>query len=112
MSDDPTGQSTMTCYTYDSKGRLTDVEQCDGEAALAKLDTWDDSPAPAFTFEHDAVQRVFRLTAPDGTTEVFRDNPTRYLCLAPDTETGETRPVMKRGKPVYLYLAREEREIR
>ncbi len=72
----------------------------------------DDPPGPSYLFEHDEAHRVFRLTAPDGTTEIFRDNPTRYLCVAPDAETGAMRPVMKRGKPVYLLLARPEREVR
>jgi hypothetical protein len=44
--------------------------------------------------------------------ELFRDNPTRYLCVEPDAETGQMRPVMKRGRPVFLYLCREDREAR
>ena len=40
------------------------------------------------------------------------DNPTRFLCVEPDPETGAMRPVTKRGRPVYLYLCREEREVR
>ena len=52
-------------------------------------------PRAEFTFEHVSARRVFRLMAADGSTEVFRDNPTRYLCLAPDTKAGEMRPVMK-----------------
>ena len=67
---------------------------------------------PSPRFEHDPAGRVFRLTEADGAVETFRDNPTRYLCVEPDPETGENRPVMKHGRPVYLHLCREEREAR
>jgi hypothetical protein len=63
-------------------------------------------------FEHDPAGRVFRLTAADGTARIFRDNRTRYLCVEPDPETGEMRSMVKRGRPVSLYLCREEREGR
>ncbi len=76
------------------------------------IDGVDDRPRPRTRFEHDPAARVFRLTTADGTVEVFRDNPTRYLCVEPDPESGEMRPMMKRGRPVYLYLCREERESR
>jgi hypothetical protein len=52
------------------------------------------------------------LTGPDGSTECFRDNPTRYLVVEPDAETSEMTPVLKRGRPTYLYLCREEQEVR
>ena len=48
----------------------------------------------------------------DGTVEVWRDNPARFLCVEPDPETGAMRPVVQLGRPVYLYLCREEREVR
>jgi hypothetical protein len=51
------------------------------------------------------------LTGPDGKTEVFRDNPTRHLSVVPDPQTGEMKPVMKYGRPTYLWLCREEREV-
>ncbi len=44
---------------------------------------------------HDQEKRVFLVTAPDGYIEVFRDNPVRYLAVAPDPETGAMKPVMK-----------------
>ena len=66
------------------------------------------SPPPRF--EHDPAGRVFRLTTADGAVESFRDNPTRYLCVEPDPETGVMRPVLKHGRPVYLHLCREDRE--
>jgi hypothetical protein len=73
----------------------------------------DDSVAPPpYRFEHDPAARVYRLTAPDGTVEAFRDHPTRYLSVEPDAESGQMRPVTKRGRPVYLYLCREDREAR
>jgi hypothetical protein len=61
---------------------------------------------PAFEFEHDKRNRLFILTWPDGRTESFRDNPVRHLVVEPDPETGEMRPVIKRGQPAYLYLSR------
>ena len=68
---------------------------------------------PPVRFEHDAAGRVFRLTIPDdGTVEVFRDVPARYLRVEPDPETGAIRPVMKQGRPEYVWLCREEREDR
>jgi hypothetical protein len=68
-------------------------------------------PSSSFALAHDPEKRVFLLTGPDGKTEVFRDNPTRYLSVAPDHQTGEMKPVMKYGKPTYLWLCREEREV-
>jgi len=71
-----------------------------------------DPRAQSFTFEHDKEQRVFRLTDAEDKAEYFRDNPARYLVIEPDPETGEPRPVITRGHPTYLYLCREEREVR
>jgi hypothetical protein len=51
------------------------------------------------------------LTWPDGRTERFRDNPARQLVVEFDRKTGEPRPVTTNGRPVYMYLCREEREI-
>jgi hypothetical protein len=85
----PVGLTTTHTYSYDDTG----------------------APPPV-RFEHDPAARVYRLTAPDGTVETFRDGPTKYLRLEPDPETGAMRPVTKRGRPVYLYLAREDREAR
>jgi hypothetical protein len=93
MTDNLYGGRTVTTYTYYSYA----------------LDP--DRPPPP-RFEHDPAARVFRLTAADGTVETFRDNPIRYLCVEPDPETGEMRPVMERGRPVYLHLCREDREAR
>ncbi len=64
-----------------------------------------------YSFERDTENRVLRLKSPDGTTAVFRDNATKYLCVEPD-ETGATWPVMRHGRPVCIYLCREEREIK
>jgi len=67
--------------------------------------------ASPVAFEHDKQKRLFILTWPDGKTEHFRDNPARHLMVEPDPETGEMRPVIKRGQPSYIYLCREEREL-
>ena len=103
----------MTFYNYDATGQLTHVARCSPDAArLADLAARDHRELTAFAFEHDPDRKVFRLTALDGSTEVFRDNSTRYLCVAPDEKTGAMRPVMKHGRPVYLHLCRQEREGR
>jgi hypothetical protein len=47
----------------------------------------------------------------DGKGETFRDNPVRFLVVAPDPQTGKVRPVTThRGAPLYLWLCREEVE--
>jgi len=90
MMDDLYGGVTVMTYTY-------------------SVDP--DRPHPP-RFEHDPADRFFRLTSADGAVETFRDNPTRYLCVEPDPETGAMRPVTKFGRPVYLRLCREDREAR
>ena len=65
---------------------------------------------PAFTFSHDKEKGLFILTWADGRIEKFRDRPARQLSVEPDPDTGELRPVIKNGLPVFLYLCREERE--
>ncbi len=62
--------------------------------------------------EHDPAGRVFRRTGPDGTVEVFGDRPARFLQVERDPETGAIRPVMKGGRPEYIWLCREEPEAR
>jgi len=70
-----------------------------------------DPRAQSFAFEHDEEKRVFRLTDAEGKSEHFRDNPVRYLVVEPDPETGEMRPARKHGRPKFMYLCREEREV-
>ena len=86
------------------------VTRADGSVETRYEYTIEPRP-PAFTFEHDRQKRLFIVTWPDGKTERFRDNPARQLVVEPDPETGEMRPVVRRGQPVYLYLCREEREL-
>jgi hypothetical protein len=69
-------------------------------------------PTSSFTLALDLEKQVFLLTDPDGKTEFFRDNPTRYLSVASDPQTGEMKPVMTHGRPTYLWVCREEREVR
>ena len=88
MNDSPEVETTIATYVY--------------EFPL---------PTPV-QFEHDPAGRVFRLTGPDGTVEVFRDSPARYLRVETDPETGAIRPVTKGGRPEYVWLCREERETR
>ena len=108
-------ESKVTVYTYDYGTRLTEVRELTGEAyreLQERIAACPDPAPPPFRFEHDPEARVFRLTAPDGSVEVFRDNPTRFLCVEPDPQTGAMRAVTKYGRPVYLYLCREEREVK
>ncbi len=73
--------------------------------------TYEFREAPShFCFAHDRTRGLYAATQPDGTTELFRDNPVRYLVVEPDPQTGELRPAVKYGQPVYLYLCREQRE--
>jgi hypothetical protein len=110
MNDD-SAFARCTTYTYND-GRLISIADAAGRRGLpaAPADpTW--PPPASFTLAHDPEERVFLLTGPDGKTEVFRDNPTRYLSVAPDPQTGEMKPVMKHGKATYLWLCREERDV-
>ena len=84
----------------------------DASAEPGPIEPAPPEPPPPFTFEHDREKGVFRLRWSDGEVEVFRDKPIRHLVVEPDAETGEIRPVLKRGGPTYLYLCREEREVR
>jgi hypothetical protein len=68
----------------------------------------DENPPPRI--EHDRKKKLYRFTDQDGKTDVFRDEPVRFLIVEPDRETGELRPATYGGLPQYLYLCREERE--
>jgi hypothetical protein len=84
----------------------------EGAAGSVTTYTYFVEAAPgAFHFVHDNAKGVFVLTKRDGTTERFRDKPVRHLVVEPDPETGELRPAIKGGVPVYLHLCREEREM-
>ena len=104
---------TTTVYTYDSRSQLGGATEWSGGAATAeKLAAMVLRENPTFAFEHDVPKGVFRLTWADGRVEVFRDQPVRHLVLEADAETGELKPVVRRGSPWFLYLSREEREAR
>ncbi len=110
-AETPSPDERITTYVYDSNDRLIMTTE---RGTFVKVTTFDDAavpPAARFRFEHDSQKRVFVLTAPDGKTEHFRDNPTRHLVVEPDPETGAMRPVIKCGEPTYIYLCREEREV-
>jgi hypothetical protein len=68
-----------TTYTYND-GRPIAVEDAAGGREVEAGPT--SPPPPSFAMAHDLEKRVFLLTGSDGKTEVFRDNPTRYLCCA------------------------------
>ena len=72
------------------------------------------APSPAIQhsrLRHDKSKGLFILTWADGRVERFRDNPARQLLVELDPETGEMRPVTKNGRPAYVWLCREEREL-
>jgi len=95
----------VTTYSYDRGSNLTTVTYQYGPIP--------DSPGPpAFQWEHLHEKRLFALTGPDGKTEHWRDNPTRYLVVERDPTAGTFEPVLKRCKPVWIWLCREEREVR
>ena len=60
------------------------------------------------TFGHETAKGVFVITKRDGTTERFRDNPAR-TCRA-RSQDRQLRPPVKNGRPVYIYLCREQLE--
>ena len=112
-----TDSSLPTCVTYTYNKYVPLTAMVDDMGRTEQAGDPPDSILPptrssSFTLTHDTEKRVFLLAGPEGKTEVFRDNPTRYLSVAPDPETGEIKPVMKYGRPTYLWLCREEREVR
>ncbi len=120
---DPRDYPTIltTTSVYDGENRLVSIGDGDGRRPGATEDgnngvtacTYCHVPAPPlFEFRHLEEERLFSITGPDGKPEYFRDKPTRYLVVEPDAETGELTPVVKRGRPVYLRLCREERKAR
>ncbi len=115
MNPDPQPWPTVTTFTYDATQRLT-VIPARSEHDPPPMPQLPEPPpkhrAPLFTCEHDPEKGIFRIRWSDGDVEVFRDKPVRYLVVEPDDQTGELKPVVKRGCPTYLYLAREEREVR
>jgi YD repeat-containing protein len=112
MSSDaatPLRDDERISYSYDPDGRLLEVTK---ERKGNTVITYSYEGLPdRFKFEHDMKRKLFVLTGDDGKVEHFRDNPTRYLVVEPDGETGEMRPETRGGKPRYLYLCREEREV-
>jgi YD repeat-containing protein len=117
------GHPRVTTYTYDASGRMLAMSAPDprsvegrqpfhlvqaGEAGW--LRPGEENPPPRI--EHDREKKLYRITDQDGKTEVFRDEPVRFLVVEPNRETGELRLVTYGGMPHYLYLCREEREPR
>jgi hypothetical protein len=113
--DPASDHGQVTTYTYDAGGRVVHVSGCDSLSCA-----WVPGPplpsAPEWAWEHLPEKRLYALTEPEGegdrNTEYWRDNPTRYLVVEPDPESGKMRPSLKYGKPVYLWLCREERDAR
>jgi hypothetical protein len=100
-------------YYDDDGGRLSEARDVAGnDEFIVATYVYSCAPEcpPSFSFAHDKEKRLFVLAWPDGRIERFRDNPARQLMVEAEPETGELRPVIKYGEPVYVYLCREERE--
>src|SRR5262249_23179249 len=114
MSDDQdrSEKPPGTGITYDASWRLTAI--CEGgtsEGGNRGITTFTYAYVKhKVAVEHDLEKRVYRLTGPDGKTEVFRDDVRRFLVVEPDRETGRMIPVIREGEPRILCLCREERE--
>jgi hypothetical protein len=111
----------------DKKNASPGDEHADDVSHFRAPEVWDDhaqetvtytytysyNPSPVrFEFEHLVDERLFCVTETNSAAEpqYFRDRPTRHLVVEPDRDTGEFTPVVKQGRPVYLWLCREERE--
>ncbi len=106
------GKLPIACtYTYNSMGLVSRTGD-DGRTIPTDDPVQPQPFAPLFTFEHDLAKGLFVVTGQNGAVAVFRDKPTRYLAVAPNPKTGEMEPVLKYGEPWYVWLCREEREIR
>src|SRR5438105_3136018 len=115
MNPDPQPRSRVTTYVYDAADRVTVVRDQTGPGPEPPPPPQEPLPKPRaalFDFEPDPEKGIFRIRWPDGETDGFRKQPVRYLVVEPDPETGEMKPIVKRGCPTYLYLCREEREVR
>ena len=115
-SESPSQRPTPeAAYSYDDgTGKVSRYSLSNSGELIAEAETYRYSVEPRASpvaFEHDKQKRLFILKWPDGKTERFRDNPARQLMVEPDPRTGEMRPVIKGGEPVYVYLCREEREV-
>jgi hypothetical protein len=100
----------VTTCCYDGQGRLIEI-QAPSEHGGHTVYSYDLPPACLFEWKHLPDKRLYALTA-EGKTEFWRDNPTRYLVVERDEETGGIKPAVKGRRPVYLWLCREEREGR
>ena len=101
-----------TTFVYDARSRLTEI-QTPGQGGCDTVYRYDPPlPSPVqWQWEHLPDKRLYSLTA-EGKTDYWRDNPTRYLIVEPDKETGMMKPALKRRRPVYIWLCREEREAK
>jgi hypothetical protein len=98
-------------FSFDGSGSMLTLEAADGRvAARGRSHPAKEAPS-TFSFHHNKQKGVFVVTGADGKVQHFRDNPTRYLLVEPDPETGEVKPLTDNGKPVCVYLCREEREV-
>jgi hypothetical protein len=91
--------------------RITGIAYDSDPVATTYTYSYEPEP-PLFDFEHLEENGLFVVTGPGCGTQYFRDRPVRYLVLEPDRETGESTPLLKNRRPVYLWLCREEREVR
>jgi hypothetical protein len=96
-SGTPASDDRRVTYVYDAQNRLSVPAERDHCFETTTYTYSVEALAPSFTFVHDKQERLFILKWPDGKTEYFRDSPARQLMVEPDPQTGEMRPVTKRG---------------
>jgi hypothetical protein len=112
MSVEPSSPDPLFDNPLDDVEEIAKREVVRENGLVSSISTYRVKPrAPLFTFEHDTRKGLFEVTWPDGQTEHYRDRPVRHLQVEPDPDTGEMRPVTRHGRPVFIYLSREEREM-
>jgi hypothetical protein len=76
----------------------------------------DPQPDQVWSIEHDEEKRIYRMTGPEGELDFFRAELVKYLVVVPvDRQGEEVEPDFRHGihgRPRYLYLCAEEREVR
>jgi len=114
VSEDFSGASDLgrgDAECAESRIRMVACEPAESVTMVTHVYHYDPEP-DLFEPKHIEEKGVFAVTGPDGNAGYFRDKPARYLVVELDPETGQFVPVMKRRRPVLLWLCREERDVR
>lgn len=110
MSTSPSSPQTSTGFELPICAQVPRAVPIEAHGVTIVYDAGPARPS-AFTFSHDEEEGLFILTWADGRIGKFRDKPARQLAVEADPKSGELRPVIKNGLPVFHYLCREEREL-